>query len=173
MSLSNPYCTDRCAVRLRLTPSALLCCCHSDWHTRWTVRCSLTYTQRSMTGHPSTLSHTDTVSPALLLPLSFHCDEALACWLLRQTATYQHSKIHRTRDTAILDTLPIIVDVGATYNPAAHRYDHHQRGFTETFSPEHPIKLSSAGLVYKHFGQSTHSHHSATHSLLRCCAAAV
>ncbi len=34
-----------------------------------------------------------------------------------------------------------------------HRYDHHQRGFTETFSSSHLIKLSSAGLVYKHFGK--------------------
>ena len=95
---------------------------------------------------------------AVLLLLSFHCDEALACWLLRQTATYQNSPIRRSRDTAVLDSLPIVVDVGATYNPATNRYDHHQRGFTETFSPDHPIKLSSAGLVYKHFGQSTHTY---------------
>ena len=43
--------------------------------------------------------------------------------------------------------------MGGEYSPSTHRYDHHQRGFIETLSPEHPIKLSSAGLVYKHFGR--------------------
>jgi uncharacterized UPF0160 family protein len=33
------------------------------------------------------------------------------------------------------------------------RYDHHQRGFEETFDASHKTKLSSAGLVYKHFGK--------------------
>jgi uncharacterized UPF0160 family protein len=33
------------------------------------------------------------------------------------------------------------------------RYDHHQRGFTEVFGHGFNTKLSSAGLVYKHFGQ--------------------
>lgn len=46
-----------------------------------------------------------------------------------------------------------MLDVGGEYIPSTHRYDHHQRGFTETFSPEHKTKLSSAGLVYKHFGR--------------------
>jgi uncharacterized UPF0160 family protein len=39
------------------------------------------------------------------------------------------------------------------YDDAAKRYDHHQRGFEEVFSPEHKTKLSSAGLVYKHYGK--------------------
>ena len=83
----------------------------------------------------------------------FHCDEALACFLLRQHPTYRSATVVRSRDPSVLSALPLIVDVGATYDPATHRYDHHQRGFTETFSPDHPIKLSSAGLVYKHFGK--------------------
>lgn len=33
------------------------------------------------------------------------------------------------------------------------RYDHHQRGFTEVFGHGFSTKLSSAGLVYKHFGR--------------------
>jgi MYG1 exonuclease len=52
----------------------------------------------------------------------------------------------------VLKTLDILVDVGGEYDPARHRYDHHQRSFEETFSTEHDIKLSSAGLIYKHFG---------------------
>ena len=34
-----------------------------------------------------------------------------------------------------------------------NRYDHHQRSFSETFSSMHSTKLSSAGLVFKHFGK--------------------
>lgn len=34
-----------------------------------------------------------------------------------------------------------------------NRFDHHQRGFSETFGHGHVTKLSSAGLVYKHFGR--------------------
>ena len=45
-----------------------------------------------------------------------------------------------------------IVDVGATYVPETHRYDHHQREFTGTLDG-YKTKLSSAGLVYKHFGR--------------------
>jgi len=35
----------------------------------------------------------------------------------------------------------------------SNRYDHHQRGFEETLDAEHETKLSSAGLIYKHFGR--------------------
>lgn len=84
---------------------------------------------------------------------TFHVDEAFACFLLRATPTYKGAAIVRSRDPDVLKALPIIVDVGGTYDPATHRYDHHQKGFTETFSPAHTTKLSSAGLVYKHFGK--------------------
>jgi len=52
-----------------------------------------------------------------------------------------------------LDTVDVAVDVGGVCDPKTHRYDHHQRGFTETLSADHKIKLSSAGLVYKYFGR--------------------
>jgi len=51
-----------------------------------------------------------------------------------------------------LKQLTIIVDVGGEYDPARKRFDHHQKGFEETFDVTHKIKLSSAGLIYKHFG---------------------
>jgi len=47
-------------------------------------------------------------------------------------------------------------DVGGTYEPEKQRFDHHQRSFEEIWRkgdaklPE--IKLSSAGLIYRHFG---------------------
>jgi len=84
---------------------------------------------------------------------SFHCDEAFACYMLQQTKEFKDAPIVRSRDPAVLNTLPIVVDVGAVYDPANHRYDHHQRGFNETLSDKHTMKLSSAGLVYKHFGR--------------------
>jgi len=55
----------------------------------------------------------------------------------------------RTRDPEVLKTLDIIVDVGGEYDAKRNRFDHHQQGFFETFSPEHKTKLSSAGLIYK------------------------
>ena len=44
----------------------------------------------------------------------------------------------------------IVVDVGAVYDEAAQRFDHHQRGFTEVFGHGFETKLSSAGLIYKY-----------------------
>ncbi|XP_036387860.1 UPF0160 protein MYG1, mitochondrial [Megalops cyprinoides] len=89
---------------------------------------------------------------------TFHCDEVFACFLLRQLPEYKDAEIVRTRDPAVLSTCDIVVDVGAEFDPKRHRYDHHQRSFGESFSslcPEKPwvTKLSSAGLVYLHFGR--------------------
>uniref|UniRef100_A0A3P8SHJ2 Myg1 exonuclease n=1 Tax=Amphiprion percula TaxID=161767 RepID=A0A3P8SHJ2_AMPPE len=89
---------------------------------------------------------------------TFHCDEVLACFFLRQLPEYTDAEIIRTRDPAQLAECDIVVDVGGEFDPKRHRYDHHQRTFTETFHslcPEKPwvTKLSSAGLVYLHFGR--------------------
>ncbi|RMZ95313.1 UPF0160 mitochondrial [Brachionus plicatilis] len=88
----------------------------------------------------------------------FHCDEVLACFMLKQLPDYKDSSILRTRDPVELDKCDIVVDVGGVYDPAKNRFDHHQRSFGETFcslDPSKPwtIKLSSAGLVYVHFGK--------------------
>ncbi|KAH7915784.1 GAMM1 protein [Hygrophoropsis aurantiaca] len=84
---------------------------------------------------------------------TFHCDEALAVFLLRQTKTYRDAGLKRSRDSAVLDTCDIVVDVGAVYDESRQRFDHHQRGFQEVFGHGFSTKLSSAGLVYKHFGK--------------------
>ena len=98
---------------------------------------------------------------------TFHCDEALAVFLLRQTTTYRDAgmlssfsqmnslpsytvlDLRRTRDASILDTCDIVVDVGAVYDESKQRFDHHQRGFEEVFGHGFTTKLSSAGLIYK------------------------
>jgi uncharacterized UPF0160 family protein len=84
---------------------------------------------------------------------TFHCDEALAVYLLRQTNTFQSADLTRTRDPKILDTCDIVVDVGAVYDAEKLRFDHHQRGFEHVFENGFNTKLSSAGLIYKHFGK--------------------
>lgn len=84
---------------------------------------------------------------------TFHCDEALAVFLLRQTTTFQNSGLTRTRDPTVLETCDIVVDVGAVYDPEQLRFDHHQRGFEHVFENGFNTKLSSAGLIYKHFGK--------------------
>lgn len=82
----------------------------------------------------------------------FHADEALAVHMLRMLPTYRDSSLVRTRDPKILETCHTVVDVGGEYDAQRNRYDHHQRGFTTTF-PGKNTKLSSAGLVYMHFGR--------------------
>ena len=82
----------------------------------------------------------------------FHADEALAVYLLRLLPAYHPSSLLRTRDPALLSKCHTVVDVGGEYSPQANRFDHHQRTFGATF-PGRPTKLSSAGLVYLHFGK--------------------
>nr|XP_023893240.1 UPF0160 protein C694.04c-like [Quercus suber] len=83
---------------------------------------------------------------------SFHCDEALACFMLRLTHKFSAAQIVRTRDPKILESLDAVVDVGGLYDLTRDRYDHHQNGFAEVFGHGFTTKLSSAGLVYKHYG---------------------
>ncbi|XP_041763666.1 MYG1 exonuclease [Anopheles merus] len=90
----------------------------------------------------------------------FHCDEVLACFMLQQLPQYASAEIIRTRDTSKLDECDVVVDVGATFDRARHRYDHHQASFNDTLRSLRPelnvkwdIRLSSAGLVYTYFGE--------------------
>ncbi|KAL8756529.1 MAG: hypothetical protein Q9184_004471 [Pyrenodesmia sp. 2 TL-2023] len=83
----------------------------------------------------------------------FHADEALAVYLLRLLPTYTPSTLLRTRDPSLLSSCHTVVDVGGEYDPSTNRYDHHQRTFNTTF-PSRSTKLSSAGLVYLHFGKA-------------------
>lgn len=83
---------------------------------------------------------------------TFHCDEALAVFMLKTLPKYKEASVTRTRDPEALEECDIIVDVSGQYDGTKH-FDHHQRGFEETFDTAHTTKLSSAGLVYKHFGK--------------------
>ncbi|RKF83111.1 UPF0160 protein MYG1, mitochondrial [Golovinomyces cichoracearum] len=91
----------------------------------------------------------------------FHADEALAVYMLRLLPKYQNSQLVRSRDPNLLSTCHTVVDVGGEYNHSTNRYDHHQRGFDVTF-PNCSTKLSSAGLVYLHFGKAIIAQHLGT-----------
>ncbi|GAB0134430.1 hypothetical protein EsDP_00002803 [Epichloe bromicola] len=83
----------------------------------------------------------------------FHADEALAVYMLRMLPAYRDSALVRTRDPNLLEACHTVVDVGGEYDAARNRYDHHQRGFAATF-PGRSTRLSSAGLVFLHFGRA-------------------
>ncbi|KAK9475138.1 metal-dependent protein hydrolase [Dipodascopsis tothii] len=83
---------------------------------------------------------------------TFHADEALAVYMLKMLPRFKDATVVRSRTPDVLEACDIIVDVSGVYDGTKH-FDHHQRGFAETFAPEYATKLSSAGLVYKHFGR--------------------
>lgn len=93
---------------------------------------------------------------------TFHADDALAVSLLTKLPKLADADVVRTRDPAEIAKGTVVVDVGSEYVPETHHYDHHQRGFTETFDAEHKTKLSSAGLVWKHFGKDILASHIGT-----------
>ncbi|XP_075228230.1 MYG1 protein-like isoform X2 [Lycorma delicatula] len=85
----------------------------------------------------------------------FHCDDVLGCFMLK--LLHPNAEIVRSRDEDVLKTCDIVIDVGSVYDPKINRYDHHQRGFNESMNTvlknkKWKTKLSSAGLIYCHFG---------------------
>uniref|UniRef100_H2YVQ9 Uncharacterized protein n=1 Tax=Ciona savignyi TaxID=51511 RepID=H2YVQ9_CIOSA len=89
---------------------------------------------------------------------TFHCDEVLACYLLKLLPRYKDAEVVRTRDMDIIEKCDVVVDVGGIHDHERCRYDHHQRTFTHTMNSLRPektwtTKLSSAGLVYCHYGE--------------------
>jgi uncharacterized UPF0160 family protein len=99
---------------------------------------------------------TDTRLPLLVTHSgSFHCDEAFAYVVLRlalglREAGLDH-RLVRTRDAAVIASGDHVWDVGAVHDPAASRFDHHQRG-----APARPdgTPFSSAGLVWQQHGEA-------------------
>lgn len=93
----------------------------------------------------------------------FHCDEVLACSMLKYTTEFNKPAIVRSRNPEIHLLTDILMDVGDVFDPELKRFDHHQRSFSDVFmDPEKvrasdeepfPIKMSSAGLIYKFYGQ--------------------
>lgn len=112
---------------------------------------------------PVTKKQKITMSPVIATHSGqFHADEALAVYMLKQLPKYANASVLRTRDLAVLnsDAVDIVVDVSAKYDGVKY-FDHHQREFVDTLGLEgvhDTIRLSSAGLVYKHFGKDVIKH---------------
>eukprot|EP01091_Cochliopodium_minus_P008544 TRINITY_DN1958_c0_g1_i1.p1 TRINITY_DN1958_c0_g1~~TRINITY_DN1958_c0_g1_i1.p1 ORF type:complete len:328 (+),score=96.78 TRINITY_DN1958_c0_g1_i1:75-1058(+) len=83
---------------------------------------------------------------------SFHVDECLACYMLKKLPSFSEHEIIRSRDPKVLDECDVLVDVGGVYDHEKKRYDHHQREFKGTLGENYKTRLSSAGLIYKHYG---------------------
>lgn len=86
----------------------------------------------------------------------FHCDEAFGSYMLK--LLFPSLKIIRTRDEQVLAECDIVIDVGSVYDHSQRCYDHHQKSFDHSMSTLIPnakwtTKLSSAGLVYVHYGR--------------------
>ena len=86
----------------------------------------------------------------------FHTDEVFASSILR--ILYPDIEILRTRDEKIIgdhinDKETIIIDVGKKYLPEKLMFDHHQEDFTTRFKYYCNIKMSSCGLIWKHYGE--------------------
>ena len=85
----------------------------------------------------------------------FHCDEVFAYVVLRlalglEAAPHDHT-LRRTRDADAIAAADVVFDVGGVSDPAAGRFDHHQRG-----APARPdgTPFSSAGLVWQVHGEA-------------------
>ncbi|NPD67588.1 MYG1 family protein [Lichenicola cladoniae] len=84
----------------------------------------------------------------------FHCDEVFAYTVLRLAlGLHEPGRDHtlaRTRSAGIIESGDIVWDVGARFDAATNRFDHHQRG-----APTRPNEtpFSSAGLIWQVYGE--------------------
>ncbi len=51
---------------------------------------------------------------------TFHCDEALGCFLLQKTDQFKATEVVRSRDPEVLKDLDIVIDVGGVYDPSEY-----------------------------------------------------
>lgn len=47
----------------------------------------------------------------------FHCDDVLACCLIKFLPIYKEAKIIRSRDQEVIKKADIVLDVGGEYDP--------------------------------------------------------
>lgn len=83
---------------------------------------------------------------------TFHADELLAVAALEIHFDGKPYEVIRTRDPEVIATGDYVVDVGAIYDPATNRFDHHQHGGAGM--RENGIPYSAFGLVWKHYGEA-------------------
>lgn len=86
----------------------------------------------------------------------FHADEVFASSLIN--FLFPIDEIIRTRDNSVIlsgqkDKNTFVIDVGEKYNVSLNNFDHHQTDFNAVFNEKQWIKMSSCGLIWKHFGR--------------------
>ncbi len=84
----------------------------------------------------------------------FHADEVLAVSMIKYLPEFSNMWVIRSRNKDILDKADIVVDVGGKYEAENNRFDHHMRDFTHVHDEVYKIKMSSAGLIFKHYGKT-------------------
>lgn len=89
----------------------------------------------------------------------FHADDAWAVAVLK--ILFPECEIVRTRDPAAIEAADFAVDVGGIWDPAAGRFDHHQKGFSG--ARQTGVPYASAGLVWREYGARCVSALAATH----------
>jgi uncharacterized UPF0160 family protein len=80
----------------------------------------------------------------------FHADDVLACAVLLWA--FPEAEVVRTRDPKVIATADIVFDVGAVFDPATGRYDHHQKPEEQSAPRPNGVPYSSFGLVWRQFG---------------------
>jgi len=80
----------------------------------------------------------------------FHADDVFAVSILK--LIYPKAKVIRTRDSAEYNKADVRVDIGRDYNPKKGNFDHHQEGGAG--KRKNGVPYASAGLIWKHFGES-------------------
>lgn len=83
---------------------------------------------------------------------TFHADELLATAAILIFLDGKPHEIIRTRDPEVIAAGDFVIDVGAKYDPATNRFDHHQGGGAG--ARENGIPYSAFGLVWKHYGET-------------------
>jgi len=80
----------------------------------------------------------------------FHADDLFAVAVLALKHQTEGIEVKRTRDESAITSADYVVDVGAEYDPANGRFDHHQD--PGAGQRENGIPYASFGLVWKEFG---------------------
>lgn len=76
----------------------------------------------------------------------FHADEVFAVSMVLMVEEHE---VVRSREQEVIDEGDIVLDVGAEYDPATLRFDHHQNSFTR--ERDEGIPFATAGLVWEYF----------------------
>jgi uncharacterized UPF0160 family protein len=79
----------------------------------------------------------------------FHADDIVGVAVLQ--ILFPNSRLIRTRDAAKIAEADFAIDVGGVWDPAAGRFDHHQKGFAG--ARESGVVYASAGLVWAAYGE--------------------